>query len=1143
MKLRLPVMLCRAVLAVLTALTVSAYTASSVCFAEEVDEGAGDSEVSTAAMLAGDKSITLRLTDVESFSLLEGFSGLHFEGADAGITNAGQEISIVARNEVSFSGNAEVALDVYGGSILNSGTLSINENKGVAFSDNSVAMQFEPEQGWENHRVGGGAIGNSGCLAINNNDSVDFSDNAVSLLPCEKTVVRSHYQGLGAAIANFGETSMKGNQYISFDGNSVIWEMPLVSDFDYSDTIPSPCLGGAVYNAGSYVCADADSILFRDNSVSGSVSNATTLRGGAVYNADAAVFALESNRVVDFSGNSCSVSSVYDETVPFYVIVSGGGAVCNDGIFRINGNDRVSFNENFVIAAAADPETVSFPFFIVGSSGGAIATDGMRFTEAIFREDPRFTLNDNGKVEFVGNYARAFQAAGGAISNGSSFAIAGNDCVIFRDNSVIGEESSNGGAICSSWAPFSISGNKQVDFLHNSAVGQAAKGGAIFKDYTMEMEYGSFDFDNFKMIGNGSVVFIENSAREGGAVYNSENSLFVISGNDSVIFRDNKVAGENAQGGAIYNIGELRIVGNGDVLFERNVEIISDTYRLRSVYSKDIEGVEGIYFLGATPGISPELNLSAAKGHRITFRDSVYAEGIVNLNEGGMGDVIFSGATTEADLRAVKGGIEGTAAEILSSRTSELLTNATLFGGRLVVEHGAVLKGQGITMTEGSNAAICLNDGTLDESGYDIVISTCGGLEFEGYNVLKAATVKLADGAQLSFTLGESSGVAWDARLISSHLNIQVSGDLFNEHQLLTLQESSQYDTSGWTSDSVTVKGVSFESLHWNAGVLTYAPNVITPGEDGALDGVLPDDGDAIIDGGGHSLSVKNSVQLVQMALKDGTVKLEGENNNIVSVTLTDGGELILSAGAGLKAGDIISMVANGSAELVISGDITINKDGMKGKHGTLATVSHADAKVGGDAEFCNVRVENSVIDLTEGSTVDFTNVVLSATTHITDDPATLRLDGVLAELVMEVNTTQKEDGILTAETVLAQLGDEETAITLAEDATVLMLESDTFDSLTLGGTSLQLELSGLSTDLIKAADYIGISFKGGTAYATFDTALQVTLSINGHDYGKGYAVEGESGPVTIYFSVPEPATATLSLLALAALCARRCRK
>lgn len=635
-----------------------------------------------------------------------------------------------------------------------------------------------------------------------------------------------------------------------------------------------------------------------------------------------------------------------------------------------------------------------------------------------------------------------------------------------------------------------------------------------------------------------------------------------------LLFDNNEIIGDAKFGAAVNNFGFFTIAENGDTLFSKNIvkkynsELKNYEYCLRSLYS------------------AGSLNLSAAKGDCITFHDTIYAEGVVNLNQTGEGAIIFTGATTEADLREVKGGIDGTAEEILNSRTSEIATMTNLYGGSLVVEDGAILKGQGITAVEGANATIRLNNGTINESGYALTISADSGLEFEGSNVLAASEVSMADGSFLSFVLGDNAAmVDWNADLaIGGGLTINLKAateSLAEQYSLISMKESNTL--SGWNTNALTVNGASANHLTWENNTLYYRPMLVQ--EDGSVDvdkDVTVDDGsstiggkdDVSIDGNGHTLTVKNAVQLVQLAMKNGTVKLEGDNNNVVSVTLDENGQLLLSAGAGLTVGNIVSMVANGSADLVVSENITINEHGMSTKNGATAHVSNAQMQTLGDFEINDTELHDTLLAVADKSVTKINNSTLHADTKISkvaaarsyrtlmrsvsllkanDAPRTvIELNGTHAELDT-TNTTVEDGGMTDANLTLYLCGNTSESITLAAGISYAHITSDMFDSVTLSGTDLWLDMDALSESL-GGYNAFTVEFAEATN-AEFDiNSLAVYTTLNGIVY-KGYALQQDGYATDIHFNisgkevVPEPATTTLSLLALAALAARRRRK
>lgn len=300
---------------------------------------------------------------------------------------------------------------------------------------------------------------------------------------------------------------------------------------------------------------------------------------------------------------------------------------------------------------------------------------------------------------------------GGAIyySDSSPFRVDNNMSVFFSGNKVISNAydvnyapygsaassaTASGGAIFNSSQSFTLNRNKSLIFDGNVS-------SAIARTETSYHNYQGYKASSYSY---------------GGAIYNV--ASLIISGNNSVVFRENtaRAASESytncdlyneVYGGAIYNTGTFSINGNDDVVFERNAEVNKNTYRLRSIYS------------------TGTLNLSASEGSRILFKDSIYACGAVNLNQGGAGDIILTAATTEDDLRLMKGSA-GTASEITNSRTSEIGV-ASLYAGRLMVEDKAVCQFSGIAVEDG--ARIIVKDASVQHSSGSMVVTQAQNTE------------------------------------------------------------------------------------------------------------------------------------------------------------------------------------------------------------------------------------------------------------------------------------------------------------------------------------------------------------------------------------------------------------------------------
>ncbi|MCQ2366500.1 MAG: autotransporter-associated beta strand repeat-containing protein [Akkermansia sp.] len=730
------------------------------------------------------------------------------------------------------------------------------------------------------------------------------------------------------------------------------------------------------------------------------------------------------------------------------------------------------------------------------------------------------SLKDNEAVTFSENNADAGGAVFGAFN---TINLEGNAAVTFWGNY---SSSYNGGAIYGYGNTINLEGNAAVTFSGNTS---SYLGGAIYGGNSI-----------IRMKDNEVVTFTGNSANDGGAICGECDSV-IFEGNAVVTFSGNSAH----RGGAIYTYG-ISMLGNDSVSFSGNYEKTESgdslTYRLRSVY-----------MAGGT------LTLAAGEGQDIMFYDTLYAaEGtVVSFNDDftdkkgvtqkGTGDIVFSSKFAEQNLRELKEDF--TQQELTDSLTTEVYVTTNLYGGRLRIEDGAIYKGNGINAAAGSNATLRLAGGTLEQAGYDVLLNAGTTLDLAGSNSITASTLEMMDGSTLSFNAGATEGVMLnlDAALKTGDLHVTVSGDLTKEYALLQLSDVSQYDFAQWNSGQVSVSGTDYEHLIWKDGVLTYKPWESTHTDldkDTEVDDFGGEEG-VDIEGNMHKLTVKHPVDLVHLAMKDGVVRLEGADNNVVRITLTEDGTLQLAAGAGVNLGNIVSMVANGSADLEISGDIEISDIKAYGRPGNKGTLSYVNMTTAGDYTIENMTITGSVIDVGEGTTLYLVNVDIKSDSHITDDPA--RVFAQNANIHLDKTNTWVDQEITAAQdTLLYMCGDTQRSITLAAGSEIVELTSSMFDSVTLTGTDLWLDMTGIA-EATYNKDFFTLDFQDlarKMAKAQVDVEnLHVYATLDGEKYTEAYSTANGGLTTTLCFQVPEPATGTLSLLALAALAARRKKK
>ena len=945
-----------------------------------------DEAISGGAIYVSDNSgITLEDNGAVIFS----GTTLTANGAEAqgGALYAGATSQVVlnGNGSVEFLKNSVVGSSSHGGAMYAASTVLITNNNGVIFRDNSSVSR-------------GGAIYAGAELTLLDNGSVDFSGNTSGqggAINADANVVleangvisfsgNKATNGSGAAIYTTGDVVLTDNGSVEFSGNTAVTG------------------GGAVYGSHVTVSGNQDSVVFSGNTATGG-------RGAAIY-ATGAV-SLTDNGSVEFSGNTAVTGggAIYGRTitvsdnigaVSFIGNVSEssgsssslGGAIYGSSQVTFSGNNSVVFKENSAYYR-----------------GGAIYTPGT------------VRLSGNGSVEFRDNVASYYE--GGAIYAKTVELCDNAGGVVFTGNKAAMDD---GGAIYAS-SSIILTGNGSVEFFENTA--KYGGGGAIWSSATVTINNHA---DAVLFRGNTA----SSSTYGGGAVYAS--SGVTLSHNGSVEFAENSTA---YIGGAVYTAGSVTLAGNDEVTFARNVEKSGSIYRLRSLYL-------------AGDSSTDKLTLSAGKGQSISFYDSVYmgAKGSVALNadytdadgvtQKASGTILFSGATTEDDLKTAKNGVAGTEEEILNSRTSEINSAATLYGGTLQVQDKAVLKlNGGLTVAAGSTATMQVQEGaTLNLSSMTIDKDAQTSIEVSGGSAMTAS-------GQVSVTEGGLSTL----KVQDSRVDWGQSSLALSSGNRIELQDNAEFNLS-----SMTIAKDAQASIELSGGSVMTASGQVS-----------------VSAGGLASLKVQNSeVNLGSNALELTSGSLV-ELQNGASLSLC---ELTVAAGAELKAGGYIAPVAE------VAKPVAFSLEGIESDTPIVNTgsVNHVEG---------NLR-------LSGGSTLNLQDSYLTVT----------------GDLVLDV-TAESEKVVVDLMPGIAK--DEFSQVVLFEVAgTVTFGENGT------------------------ASDSEVVYYQFAEDYFTGDWISQDTWLVYDRSTNLVY-LEG----VNIIAAVPEPTSSTLSLLALAALAARRRRK
>ncbi len=271
-------------------------------------------------------------------------------------------------------------------------------------------------------------------------------------------------------------------------------------------------------------------------------------------------------------------------------------------------------------------------------------------------------------------------------------------------------------------------------------------------------------------------------------------------------------------------------------------------------------------------------------------------------------------------------------------------------------------------------------------------------------------------------------------------------------------------------------------------------------------------------------------------------------------------------AGIRLEVSGMVEVVGEGAlrlgqdSSLCVAENYTLSRQGEAGD-ATLRAVTLTGSGMSGNVDGARTHIANTLIDIAKGVTFSLSHAVLEDSSRITDAAASLSVEDVI--ICVSNNNASGTEGLLAEAMTLSATGLEAGyTLTLAEGSSLYTMACTALDSVLVTGTSLTLDLSqyalGAQDEWEKYA-IVAIQFadaQGEKPLASFDaTSLSIFVSLGDGWYCQGYydnspsaLAEGAEGVSSLYFmpgrayQVPEPMTATLGLLALAALSARRRR-
>lgn len=252
------------------------------------------------------------------------------------IRNVNDGIDNLNKADVLFSGNKVTSS--YGGGIYNGKSINIENNGYVKFNENVVGSDVQQTAYISGNRVSSGGAINTRSIQFISNEIIEFSSNKTlrNMAGGYNTTTISVHT-MGGAIHISQESSFDDNTKIIFNDNLA------ESCASQSD---SKAHGGAIHSEAKLNFNKNDFITFENNKVCARVSNtdvSTYAYGGAIYSTS--TLNITESTDVTFYNNSTLAETIYN----YYSspkVDSAGGAIYSEGYLNIGNNHSVNFSNN-----------------------------------------------------------------------------------------------------------------------------------------------------------------------------------------------------------------------------------------------------------------------------------------------------------------------------------------------------------------------------------------------------------------------------------------------------------------------------------------------------------------------------------------------------------------------------------------------------------------------------------------------------------------------------------------------------------------------------------------------------------------------------------------------------------------------------
>ena len=1006
------------------------------------------------------------------------------------ISNVGAD-SAAGTDAVLFSGNKVSAAGTRSGGAIYAGassSISVSNNGGVAFRTNTCTTTSSSSA------ARGGAMYSGGAIQMKGNSAVTFQGNEA-----KKTTFYSSYYSIadyfaagGSLYGNIVEISQNGD--VVFSGNSA-------SDAGYC------ACGGAIYSKGKITFDDNESISFTENkavSFQGKISSYYYggAYGGALFGAGGIEIA-GTTGAVQFSGNSASG----------YYFGFGGAIYSTDGAVELRNNASVVFSGNKV-------------------------------------------LNSGNFREF----------AGGAIYSKAGVSITGNESVLFEKN-----YENNGycrlRSIYNTLGTFDLSAKTGGSIIFNDSVYHSGSTVSFNADYE--------DAAGVTQKATGDIIFSCKYTEEHLAEMKGSDgtSSEITNSRTSYIGSLITLYGGSLQvvDGAILNGKGLTVTdGSQATLLLRNGSMshVGRNFTFNSTSELKLEGTNTISASKVTLGSGSALTVSLGQEHLNTAAlalggtDLETSQLAVNLERtdgltSGMFKIISqtsaSDFTTSSAWTANNVSVNGSGYADRATFRDLVWQNGTLYYqvGRNIWSNASDdrlwnMSSDNWTMNERSYTYLAGMDVSFTDTG-------AGEVKLVGDVAPASIIVNNSEGNDYSFVAADGGGRLTGSTGITKEGTGELSITTANMHTGATVLNGGtlrvQHDTAlgataeGRTATVSTATGTTF-SVENNIHLVLAGVNDIK-GAVGVAEGATLEMQNA---GYAASGSTVNGVLHFKGAAADtssagalggsGSVKVEDSHVTFASQSGFTGNMSVKGDGASLS---IASGNYNGAGKISVSGS------GAALKMGDTSTKCNMTLTIGGELQISSDGTTPASVSL--NNLIVSTGATLSALSLMTDSvslaesPVTLAEDAPVFNAAKVGTVTAAQARLMYGSTYQADGGH----LSLGGGILTLAVTPQTAQKINLLLTVNGGYTTGSRVLLFSDVNKVNFSYDG--INTTSDQTLRASDYFTGNWIGENTNLVYDSAARTVYvenvvnYTVPEPATATLSLLGLAALLRRRRRK